>query len=157
MTAGLKVHVEGRALGGVADLREGIGLCVGLSHCMVPTFGEDRAVAHNDAAHHGVGPSCESSTRGQLQAPRHPTHVLARPGHASFWAQAWRVFSIKDAMVMGPTPPGTGVIQLHLGATLSKSTSPVRRLPDFFVASAMRLMPTSITTAPSFTMSAVTK
>ena len=54
-------------------------------------------------------------------------------------------FFINMAMVMGPTPPGTGVIALHFGATESKSTSPHNLL------SAVRLIPTSITTAPYFT------
>lgn len=35
-----------------------------------------------------------------------------------------RQLFISMAMVMGPTPPGTGVIALHTGSTLSKSTSP---------------------------------
>jgi hypothetical protein len=35
----------------------------------------------------------------------------------SFAAQALNVFIIKAAMVIGPTPPGTGVIKLHLDAT----------------------------------------
>ena len=37
------------------------------------------------------------------------------------------VFEISIAIVMGPTPPGTGVIARQRGATASKSTSPVRR------------------------------
>lgn len=49
------------------------------------------------------------------------------------------------AMVMGPTPPGTGVIALVCGATFSKSTSPQSLLFSSL------WMPTSITTAPSFT------
>ena len=59
-------------------------------------------------------------------------------------------------MVMGPTPPGTGVIMEATSFTPSKSVSPARRKPDFLLASGMRLTPTSITTAPLFTMSAVT-
>jgi hypothetical protein len=34
------------------------------------------------------------------------------------------VFDISIAIVIGPTPPGTGVIALTFGATFSKSTSP---------------------------------
>ena len=37
---------------------------------------------------------------------------------------ALRVFTISDTIVIGPTPPGTGVIYEALGATVSKSTSP---------------------------------
>ena len=51
-------------------------------------------------------------------------------------------------MVMGPTPPGTGVMAFAFLLTSSKSTSPQRPL-------SVRLMPTSMTTAPSFTISAV--
>ena len=52
----------------------------------------------------------------------------------------------------GPTPPGTGEIQPATSRTASKSTSPTSRL---LPSCSMRLMPTSITTAPGFTMSAV--
>ena len=52
-------------------------------------------------------------------------------------------------MVSGPTPPGTGVIWPATSLTASKSTSPTR-------PASVRLMPTSITTAPGLTMSAVT-
>ena len=34
------------------------------------------------------------------------------------------VFSIRQQMVMGPTPPGTGVMADALGSTAAKSTSP---------------------------------
>src|SRR3989344_8258076 len=54
-------------------------------------------------------------------------------------------FSNKQAMVSGPTPPGTGVIALALFATLLKSTSPV-----FFPCSTE--VPRSMTTAPFFTI-----
>ena len=63
---------------------------------------------------------------------------------------ACSVFFISIAMVIGPTPPGTGVMYPAFGSTESKSTSP-QSFP-----SSMRLMPTSMTIAPSFTMSAVT-
>ena len=88
------------------------------------------------------------------EGPAHPTPVAGCLTMRRCW-QATRV-RINDAMA-GPTPPGTGVIQLHLGATWSKSTSPVSRCPERLLASGMRLMPTSITTAPSLTMSSVTK
>ena len=54
------------------------------------------------------------------------------------------------AMVMGPTPPGTGVIRETFFDTDEKSTSPTNW-------PATRLIPTSMTTALSFTISAVTK
>ena len=49
------------------------------------------------------------------------------------------------AMVMGPTPPGTGVIARARGSTAGKSTSPQVFPPT-------SLIPTSITTAPSLTI-----
>src|ERR671922_2228789 len=50
------------------------------------------------------------------------------------------------AIVIGPTPPGTGVIRLARSAAPANSTSPAR-------PSTVRFIPTSITTAPSFTQS----
>ena len=60
------------------------------------------------------------------------------------------VFDISMAIVIGPTPPGTGVIQPATSAAAAKSTSPAS-LP-----SGKRLMPTSITQAPGLTMAPVT-
>ena len=60
------------------------------------------------------------------------------------------VFFNKEAMVMGPTPPGTGVIFEATREALSKSTSPTKRRPDFRDASGMKFVPTSTTTAPGF-------
>ena len=45
------------------------------------------------------------------------------------------VFFINMATVIGPTPPGTGVIQPATWDTPSKSTSPTKPYPLFFVAS----------------------
>src|SRR5260221_467282 len=53
-------------------------------------------------------------------------------------------------MVMGPTPPGTGVIAPATAAASPKLTSPTsRNLPS----RSTRLMPTSITDAPGLTQS----
>ena len=49
------------------------------------------------------------------------------------------------------------VINEHFGATSSNFTSPVSLKPDFLLASGTRVVPTSIITAPSFTISAFTK
>ena len=62
---------------------------------------------------------------------------------------AARVLCKSMAIVSGPTPPGTGVICPATSRTASKSTSPTSPV-------SVRLMPTSITAAPGFTMSAVT-
>src|SRR5207302_4358193 len=40
---------------------------------------------------------------------------------------ALTVFDINIAIVIGPTPPGTGVIAFALGATSAKATSPTSR------------------------------
>src|SRR5829696_8097365 len=62
---------------------------------------------------------------------------------------AFRVFTSSIARVIGPTPPGTGVMAAARSFAAAKSTSPTR--PSF-----VRFVPTSITTAPSPTMSPVT-
>src|SRR6267143_4103111 len=76
----------------------------------------------------------------------------ARRAHAtpSWRSVARKVLRRSIAIVIGPTPPGTGVIARARAATLSNSTSPTS-LPV-----SRRLIPTSITQAPSFTMSPVT-
>ena len=61
------------------------------------------------------------------------------------------VFFISIAIVIGPTPPGTGVIAPAIGSAVLKSTSPTS------VLGAIRFMPTSITTAPGFIISPVMK
>jgi hypothetical protein len=54
-------------------------------------------------------------------------------------------------MVIGPTPPGTGVIAPATSAALANSTSPSSRvLPP---SPSRRFMPTSITVAPGFSQS----
>jgi hypothetical protein len=55
----------------------------------------------------------------------------------------------KQAIVIGPTPPGTGVIALATLETSSKSTSPTN--PE-----SVLLIPTSITIAPFFIQSPLT-
>ena len=52
-------------------------------------------------------------------------------------------------MVIGPTPPGTGVIALDFSFTVSKSTSPTILSPSLFI-------PTSITIEFFFTQSSFT-
>ncbi len=61
------------------------------------------------------------------------------------------VFSMRQVMVIGPTPPGTGVITDAFGSIAAKSTTPQSE-----PVSGSWLTPTSMTTAPSATMSAVT-
>ena len=47
------------------------------------------------------------------------------------------VFSIRQVIVIGPTPPGTGVIALTLYSTLSKSTSPTSFPSTLFTPTSM--------------------
>jgi hypothetical protein len=61
-----------------------------------------------------------------------------------------RVFNKREAIVIGPTPPGTGVIKDAFLDTVSKSTSPDSLKPDFLDESATRVVPTSTTIAFSF-------
>jgi len=67
---------------------------------------------------------------------------LARP---TLSQQALTVFASKQAIVMGPTPPGTGVIARATFDASSKSTSPTRRS---FPSLVIRLIPTSMIVAP---------
>src|SRR3954452_10652682 len=70
-----------------------------------------------------------------------------------FWRQvAVSVLSSRQAMVMGPTPPGPGVMDPATAAAPAKWTSPTSRaLPS--TAPATRLMPTSMTVAPGLIQS----
>src|SRR5690349_2883299 len=62
---------------------------------------------------------------------------------------ALTVLRSRQAIVIGPTPPGTGVIAEATSATSSWSTSPNR-------PSSRRFWPTSMTIAPGFTQSRLT-
>ena len=59
-----------------------------------------------------------------------------------------KVFLSSIATVIGPTPPGTGVIHPATLHASWKSTSPTNLYPDFLVGSSTALVPTSITAAP---------
>ncbi len=63
------------------------------------------------------------------------------------------MFCISMAMVIGPTPPGTGVMKPATSLASLKLTSPTRRCPLFLVASGTELMPTSMMAAPGLTQS----
>ena len=62
--------------------------------------------------------------KAQLAATQKIPHRSQAP--VAIW-QARMVLRINMAMVMTPTPPGTGVMAVHFGATASKSTSPTSR------------------------------
>src|SRR3972149_2111915 len=63
-------------------------------------------------------------------------------GTAADRSAAATVFERSMVTVMGPTPPGTGVIQEATSFTASKSTSPTMRLPLLREGSGTRLFPT---------------
>ena len=71
--------------------------------------------------------------------------------YCSACSQACKVFSNKQARVIGPTPPGTGVIQAARLIASSKPTSPINWPLSW------RLMPTSMTIAPGLIHSPLTK
>ena len=59
------------------------------------------------------------------------------------------MFLSKQAIVIGPTPPGTGDMKLALSFTSSKLTSPTNLLLiSPFTSSSILLIPTSMTIAP---------
>mmetsp|Transcript_9477 Transcript_9477/g.15050 ORF Transcript_9477/g.15050 Transcript_9477/m.15050 type:complete len:221 (-) Transcript_9477:494-1156(-) len=66
------------------------------------------------------------------------------------------VFFSSMAMVIGPTPPGTGVMREATRLASPKCTSPTSRWPSFFVGSSIGLIPTSMTTQPGFSQSPLT-
>ena len=70
----------------------------------------------------------------------------ASPRRAACACAASSVLRSSIAIVIGPTPRGTGVISAARSEAASKSTSPTS-------PSSTRLMPTSITVAPSLTQS----
>src|SRR5258708_40366234 len=69
---------------------------------------------------------------------------------------ALSVFSSSMAILIGPTPPGTGVSAPATSFAASKSTSPTGRDPLFLVGSSILFVPTSITTAPGLIQSPFT-
>mmetsp|Transcript_105162 Transcript_105162/g.282587 ORF Transcript_105162/g.282587 Transcript_105162/m.282587 type:complete len:270 (+) Transcript_105162:230-1039(+) len=78
-------------------------------------------------------------------------------GRPTLCRARFSVFFSSMAIVIGPTPPGTGVIHEAMPWAAAKSTSPTRRCPSFFEASSTALMPTSMTTQPGFSHSPFTK
>ena len=73
----------------------------------------------------------------------------------------FKVFFISMVMVIGPTPPGTGVMYLAISLAASKSTSPFKMGTIFLGSSLLgfsptRLTPTSMTHAPSLIHSGFT-
>src|SRR5205807_10650296 len=81
------------------------------------------------------------NTIGWLPAPGEKQCRRGQPTRSCTRA-AVSVFFSRYAMVIGPTPPGTGVIARARSAAAANSTSP------FSLPAALRFIPTSITVAP---------
>ena len=101
-----------------------------LNHLTVPSA-NSRPLLDSPAC--ATGRRNDKARSGRLQrSPRRPE--FRRPARRA----AIRVLRRSIAIVIGPTPPGTGVIAPAIGSTESKSTSPTR-------PASVRLMPTSMT------------
>jgi AcrR family transcriptional regulator len=106
------------------------------------TFAPELREAVTRAATLGVA---REATHGRLRATR--TRCLtAGDQRACCWRHAVSVFSMRHATVIGPVPPGIGVMAAATDCTSSKATSPMTPL-------SLVVMPTSITQAPGFTCS----
>ena len=121
MAARLQCHIDCgvRQVCVIRELGQGVDLGMGFTVRGVPPFGQQGVVLDNNTSNHGVGPGGETAAPCQFQRPAHPHFVASGRAHESRFWQACNVFCMSDAMVIGPTPPGTGVIQLHFGATAS--------------------------------------
>src|SRR5262249_13817129 len=101
--------------------------------------------------------------RGNFRLPprvKQAAHPSRAPPHKSgcgnpTMAHAARiVLSMRQAIVIGPTPPGTGVMAPATSATSAKATSPTIRFAP--PPAAIRLIPISITVAPGLIHSRIT-
>ena len=100
----------------------------------------------------GEGGGVPHVFRGQAHPTEYRNGVSATAQEAQTLARAaCSVLESSIAIVIGPTPPGTG--RDRAGDLAARARSRRRRR----VPSSVRLMPTSITTAPGLTISAVTK
>src|SRR5690606_41124069 len=104
------VRVEVEADGGVAGGVEAAGDAA--AH---PAEADDAEL--HDAR--GVGRGGDQSYVGPARSFARCAHQARRAASSVFWSSI--------AIVIGPTPPGTGVIQPAFSRTASKSTSPTRR------------------------------
>src|ERR1700722_16419768 len=103
----------------------------------------------------GGGSVAEKSPQPhRRQRPRQGFKPIYRPADR-FAART--VFAIRMAMVIRPTPPGTGVIAPATAAASALAAPRTRRVPglrDVWRSTEVtRLMPTSITIAPGLTQS----
>jgi len=85
-----------------------------------PCLGRGTAIGAGLATGGDMG-SADGAIAGWTETGHDPQEVAVSAARA--------VLARSMAMVMGPTPPGFGVIQPAMGWTSSKATSPTRRLP----------------------------
>src|SRR5262249_27861550 len=95
--------------------------------CTAPMLRRPNPPRHLDECADGHGPPLLGG--GTLhQDPSPARHRLIHADAPAVWrSAAVTVLTRSMATVIGPTPPGTGVIAPATGATASKSTSPTRR------------------------------
>mmetsp|Transcript_32862 Transcript_32862/g.97833 ORF Transcript_32862/g.97833 Transcript_32862/m.97833 type:complete len:299 (-) Transcript_32862:433-1329(-) len=104
-------------------------------------------------------PQRPAARRGPRVPGRRQPHCCLRSGmrgSPSEWRVRLSVFLSSIAIVIGPTPPGTGVMAPATRETWSKSTSPHSLYPRLSSGAGFELTPTSITTAPGLIQSALT-
>ena len=125
---------------------------LGVSFMVIVYFVPDGVAAA--VARRAAVPSARFDTEGGDEVTSSPQDF-----ESSLWktaeAAARTVFLSSMAIVIGPTPPGTGVMNDATCAALSKCTSPANRYPRAADGSATREIPTSMTTAPGRIMSPV--
>src|SRR5665213_1891883 len=78
---------------------------------------------------------------GSREPGNSPRFVERAHAASSERSAACAVLARSMAIVIGPTPPGTGVIAAAISRTASKSTSPQSRYPRGRVASSTRVVP----------------
>ena len=123
VAAGLEGHISRSAAGVLVGRKrlKGNGLGMGSADGGMPTGREHAAIADQNTADARIGRCANLAPTRQREGRGHPFPV---PGVTSDMIQsrclaraAVRVLRSRLTMVIGPTPPGTGVIQLHFGAT----------------------------------------
>ena len=121
--------------------------------------GETRTTAFRRPRHRAQRGRRRHAPRRGLAAGHDDPGLTLRPsapcgsGRPCARQQAVTVLARRQAIVMGPTPPGTGVIAPATATALSKWTSPTSLVLPDPSARPTRLIPTSTTVAPRFTQS----
>ncbi len=129
---------------------------------MIVSFSAGRGVSTGEWSLRPIGDKIRSAT------PRLSDRYLSAAGwrsescgmfdaslkRASESSAHFRVLAISMAIVIGPTPPGTGVIPAATFSASLKATSPTSRvLPSPYSGASTRFIPTSMIVAPGFSQS----